>query len=443
MGAGQAAPLETRSVRSRIPTLVLAGGFDPITPPAWAAEAASTLRNATTVEFDPLSHGVSSGQGCPAQIATAFLDDPEATLDVSCAASIAPPQFVAGESGEVVMEPFDTVLLGVPLSGLAPQGWDEVAPGSFARLETPVDPTALVLQAGQGLTSEQLLGLVAGQLGFTLPDQPDDTHEGGGRSWPLYEVSIQGSPALVTATELGEYAAVGIIIANPEELDALRGRCLPACSRRLRGRLAGHWAAPNRPRRLIRMPGTVRTLHINTTRRAIRMRSTTRALAVGALLAISLTACSQPEAGITTHTDPERLSLIEVPSEWHLYESDEMAELESQVFTADIDGLPIEYSIAFDGAPSRDPENVNTPFLTADSPSGPRSSAGWTRGARRHLSPAAQPGRRPIRGFADHPRASGAFRVRRGVRRRAPARRLHRPGERERGCGVPDLGDRR
>ena len=100
------------------------------------------------------------------------------------------------------------------------------------------------------------------------------------------------------------------------------------------------------------------------------MRSTTRALAVGALLAISLTACSQPEAGITTHTDPERLSLIEVPSEWHLYESDEMAELESQVFTADIDGLPIEYSIAFDGAPSRDPENVNTPFLTADFPVG-------------------------------------------------------------------------
>ena len=83
MGAGQAAPLETRSVRSRIPTLVLAGGFDPITPPAWAAEAASTLRNATTVEFDPLSHGVSSGQGCPAQIATAFLDDPEARRSTS------------------------------------------------------------------------------------------------------------------------------------------------------------------------------------------------------------------------------------------------------------------------------------------------------------------------------------------------------------------------
>ncbi len=121
------------------------------------------------------------------------------------------------------MEPFETVLLGVPLSGLAPRGWDEVAPGSFARLETPVDPTALVLQAGEGLTSEQLLGLVSGQLGFTLPAQPDDTHEGAGRSWPLYEVSIQGSPALVTATELGEYAAVGILIAQEGELEALAG----------------------------------------------------------------------------------------------------------------------------------------------------------------------------------------------------------------------------
>ena len=173
------------------------GGFDPITPPAWAAEAASTLRNATTVEFDPLSHGVSSGQGCPAQIATAFLDDPEATLDVSCAASIAPPQFVAGESGEVVMEPFDTVLLGVPLSGLAPQGWDEVAPGSFARLETPVDPTALVLQAGQGLT--RAAPRPGRRPAWLHPSRPAGRHpRGGGRSWPLYEVSIQGSPRLVT-----------------------------------------------------------------------------------------------------------------------------------------------------------------------------------------------------------------------------------------------------
>jgi pimeloyl-ACP methyl ester carboxylesterase len=222
-GAGEAAPLETRAVRSRVPTLVLAGGFDPITPPGWAAEAANTLRNATTVAFDPLSHGVSSGPGCPAQIATAFLDDPAVPPDVSCAPLMGPPQFVAGESDEVVMEPFDTVLLGVPFSGLAPRGWDEVAPGSFARLETPVDPTALVLQAGEGLSPDQLLGLVAGQLGFALPDQPDDTHQGGGRSWPLYEVSIQGSPALVTATELGDYAAVGIIIASADELETLRG----------------------------------------------------------------------------------------------------------------------------------------------------------------------------------------------------------------------------
>ena len=220
--AGRAANMETNPVRSGIPTLILSGGFDPITPPAWAAEAANTLRRATTVAFEPLSHGVSSGTGCPAEIATAFLNDPAAAPDLSCAPSVAPPQFVAAESGEVVMEPFETVLLGVPLSGVAPSGWDEVAPGSFARLETPVDPTALVLQAGQGLTSEQLLGLVAGQLGFTLPDQPADTHEQGGRSWPLYEVSIQGSPALVTATELGEYAAVGIIIATDGELETLR-----------------------------------------------------------------------------------------------------------------------------------------------------------------------------------------------------------------------------
>ena len=117
------------------------------------------------------------------------------------------------------------MLLGVPLSGLAPQGWDEVAPGSFARLETPVDPTALVLQAGQGLT-EQLLGLVAGQLASPSPtSRTTPTREGAARG-PSRGVDPEARAGHFT--ELGEYAAVGIIIANPEELDASDDVFLPA-----------------------------------------------------------------------------------------------------------------------------------------------------------------------------------------------------------------------
>jgi hypothetical protein len=95
-----------------------------------------------------------------------------------------------------------------------------------------------------------------------------------------------------------------------------------------------------------------------------------RAIAVGGVLALVLAACSSAEEGVTTYTDPDRLSLIKVPSEWHLYESDETAELESTAFTADIDGLPIVHSVAFDGAPTRDPENIAAPFMTATYPVG-------------------------------------------------------------------------
>ena len=46
--SGQAGPIENEPVVSDVPTLLLAGEFDPITPPAWARQAAETLTNGTS-----------------------------------------------------------------------------------------------------------------------------------------------------------------------------------------------------------------------------------------------------------------------------------------------------------------------------------------------------------------------------------------------------------
>lgn len=81
-----AEPLASRPgpVVSDIPTLVLAGRFDPITPPAWGEGVVDDLTDATFVQVETGGH-VTFFDECGASIVTAFLADPSAELDEACA----------------------------------------------------------------------------------------------------------------------------------------------------------------------------------------------------------------------------------------------------------------------------------------------------------------------------------------------------------------------
>lgn len=81
-------------VISDIPTLLFSGGFDPVTPPAFAASAAAGLQNAFNI-VDPLSaHGNVFMNPCSTGIATAFLDDPTVAPDTNCLTEQVAPAFV-------------------------------------------------------------------------------------------------------------------------------------------------------------------------------------------------------------------------------------------------------------------------------------------------------------------------------------------------------------
>lgn len=80
------APLQTS-----IPTLVLAGRFDPITPPAWSRAVADAIDGSIYVELADHGHGMSTS--CPIGIREAFLDDATAPLDLSCVDAIVGPEF--------------------------------------------------------------------------------------------------------------------------------------------------------------------------------------------------------------------------------------------------------------------------------------------------------------------------------------------------------------
>lgn len=76
--------IENAPVVSDIPTLILAGEYDPITPPAWGRLAAETLSRSYVYEFPNTGHAVIGRGACPQQIIRSFLDGPAQPPDTSC-----------------------------------------------------------------------------------------------------------------------------------------------------------------------------------------------------------------------------------------------------------------------------------------------------------------------------------------------------------------------
>jgi uncharacterized protein (DUF885 family)/pimeloyl-ACP methyl ester carboxylesterase len=91
--SGQAALIENKPVVSDIPTLVLTGQYDPITPPAWGQLATETLSNSFYYEFPGFGHGVSFDGPCGVKMLLEFLSDPRKEPDSSCIDELTGPDF--------------------------------------------------------------------------------------------------------------------------------------------------------------------------------------------------------------------------------------------------------------------------------------------------------------------------------------------------------------
>lgn len=85
---GEPRPELSIAVTSAVPTLVDSGALDPITPPTFADIAAETLSNDTVVVVPNSGHGALLQTSCGRQILRAFLADPTAPVDLSCAAEV-------------------------------------------------------------------------------------------------------------------------------------------------------------------------------------------------------------------------------------------------------------------------------------------------------------------------------------------------------------------
>jgi pimeloyl-ACP methyl ester carboxylesterase len=91
-------PIAVESVKSDIPTLILSGEFDPISPPTQWGKAQENLTKGQFFVFSGISHGVlrsNTANGdelsCAGQIVMDFLGDPLVSVDGSCAEELPGP----------------------------------------------------------------------------------------------------------------------------------------------------------------------------------------------------------------------------------------------------------------------------------------------------------------------------------------------------------------
>lgn len=214
-----AAGLENEPISSDIPTLVLAGEYDPVTPPEWGRQVADTLDNATYLEFPGLGHGVSVDHPCPLQITLDFLEAPEAELDTGCIARMAGPSFILpGEPEAVTLVPFTEEILGTEYSGVVPEGWEAQGNGAYARQQSALDQTLLLQQVVSGGNAELFLPLLSDQLGLEeAPESSGEYVDAAGRAWTLYALNVQGTPGNLALVDAGGVTYIVILFSSEDE----------------------------------------------------------------------------------------------------------------------------------------------------------------------------------------------------------------------------------
>jgi pimeloyl-ACP methyl ester carboxylesterase len=90
----QVAASVDQPITSDIPTLLLSGYFDPITPPSYAEEAAKTLPNSYQFVFPAGGHGQALEGSCANELIQNFLDNPKLKPDSTCVDSQSGPDFI-------------------------------------------------------------------------------------------------------------------------------------------------------------------------------------------------------------------------------------------------------------------------------------------------------------------------------------------------------------
>jgi pimeloyl-ACP methyl ester carboxylesterase len=206
-------------VVSDLPTLILAGEFDPVTPPEYGQLVASHLSQGFFFEVPGIGHDITGASACTREMAGAFLNEPGQAPDAGCIEETPALEFdIHTTKAELILEPFSDE--GRGFSGLVPVGWQELAPGNLLRGSSSLDPTYFVLEASPG-TAADLLAELTGQLGIEGMMESQATEELGSFTWTFYTFERGGNYVDLALAEDAKKAYFVFLVSAVEERDDL------------------------------------------------------------------------------------------------------------------------------------------------------------------------------------------------------------------------------
>ncbi len=174
-------------VASEIPTLILSGEFDPVTPATNAELLAQRLRHSFAYTLPGRGHGTFLKHRCPTLMVLDFLRDPTHAPVSDCLADMS-VQFVI-PTANLQLAPFADKTFG--LQGMLPVGWAEVQPGIYLYVDTQQRATLLEVVRLPDQPLEEQIASWLPTYGITEFPAPSGTRETAAFTWDLYSFTGQ------------------------------------------------------------------------------------------------------------------------------------------------------------------------------------------------------------------------------------------------------------
>ncbi|MDX2139799.1 MAG: alpha/beta hydrolase [Chloroflexota bacterium] len=216
--------IENEPVESDLPTLVLNGQFDPVTPPEYGEAAAETLPNSFVFTFPSLAHGATlTGDECVTSIVLSFIDDPETEPDGDCIEDMrmvfdALPERIELEEFEDNTQRIEAVY---------PQGWQPAGQSGYTA--APFSPNFLGFFRYPNDGGDFLD--VIYDFYSAEPDDRAENVEAGNAEWEIYrtedvESPVVGVVVIATARFGGDVVTILLTTGTDEEADQLTDELL-------------------------------------------------------------------------------------------------------------------------------------------------------------------------------------------------------------------------
>jgi pimeloyl-ACP methyl ester carboxylesterase len=215
---------ENDAVVSSIPSLVIAGRFDPTTPPIYARQLAEHLPNSYYFEFDNQGHvpSASDDSGCAMDTVLAFLRNPFVEPSRECMSKLKAVDFLTPYVGDPALSLSREDLFGITVD--VPKDW-HYSQGFFVRGNSAFDVTQVGAFRVDFVSASDLKDFFSsganGYRGLDNAPMEAGIRNSNGINWTLYVDSSDGHPVDIALADSGNSSLIILMFSHADEHDAL------------------------------------------------------------------------------------------------------------------------------------------------------------------------------------------------------------------------------